>query len=253
MLVARNPVQRMHKYAIRVYFLMPHTNTKFNPTASMHLFFKEMLNYDSTITITNPTDDNQIQLATDAVPVLEAEFKKFFTFTNNTCPTGTKPHIIIGCHMMSDCTMCKIKFEPTTTKKFMDWLVKEQIFIESYSLGIVKMATIGYLMKLHPLLTNRTALKPLLLDLLSDIVMDPTLACELDPSLMMQQTDAMSNGDMFVPEPPPFEIYKTKICHGCNNDRIETDILRIKCTVEKGRLHRRVSLVGWYLVVDPGG
>jgi len=83
---------------------------------------------------------------------------------------------------------------------------------------------------------NRSALKPLLLDLLSDIMMDPTLACELDPSLTTQHTDAMSNGDLFIPEPPPFEIYKTKIRHGCNNDRIETDVLGIKCTVEKSRL-----------------
>jgi len=94
--VAQNLAQRTHKYVIRIYFPMPRANTTFNVTASMRLFFKEMLNYDSTITITNPTDDKQIQLATDAVPMLEAEFKKLFTITHDTCPTGTKLHIIIG-------------------------------------------------------------------------------------------------------------------------------------------------------------
>jgi len=88
-----------------MYFLMPHANTKFNLASSMHLFYKEMLKYDSLLTVFNTTDDQQIQLAINTILVSKAEFKNFFMVTNDTCPTGTKPHIIIGCHMMSEHTV----------------------------------------------------------------------------------------------------------------------------------------------------
>jgi len=234
--IARNPVQRTHNYTVRVYFPMPRANTKFNPAASMRLFFKEMIKYDSTITVFNPTDDQQIQLAYDAIPASEAEFKKFFTVSNDTRPTSTKPHIIIGCYMMSERTVREIKFESTTTTKFLDWLAKEQIFIESDSLGISKTATVGYLFKIHPHLTRRTFLKPLLVDLLSDIVIPPALACELDPSLEQQQQDAQANGDLFVPVPPPFEVFKTHISYGRDGNLVKTDVIGIKCAISKHRL-----------------
>jgi len=100
-LVVQIPVQQTYNYMVRIYFPMPHANTKFNPISSMCLFFKEMLKYDSTITVPFMTDDQQIQLTTDAVPALEPEFKKFFSVTNDTCPTGMLPHVIVGCHLMS--------------------------------------------------------------------------------------------------------------------------------------------------------
>jgi len=62
--------------------------------------------------------------------------------------------------------------------------------------------TAGYLFKLHPRLTNCTTLKELLLKELSDVVIDPELACTLDPSLKEQYTEAMSNGDFFSPAIP---------------------------------------------------
>jgi len=75
---------------------MPRATTKFNPVSSMRLFFQEMIKYDSTITVNSMVDDQQLQLATNAVPALEGEFKKFFVVTNDTRPTGTPPHVIIG-------------------------------------------------------------------------------------------------------------------------------------------------------------
>jgi len=98
-------------------------------------------------------------------------------------------------------TMREIKFDTTKTTKFIDWLKKGKIFIESDSLGITKTTTVGYLTKLHPRLTNRTFLKPLLLNILNDVVLHPSLACELDPPLEAQQTEAMSNGDVLIPDP----------------------------------------------------
>jgi len=105
MQVQKIPVNRTHKYTIRAYFPKPRANLKFNPSTSMRRLLAEMLKYDSTITIVNDKDDQQLQLNIDAIPTSKAEFAKYFTVTQDTCPMHAKPHIIIGCRMMSDCTV----------------------------------------------------------------------------------------------------------------------------------------------------
>jgi len=120
--------------------------------------------------------------------------------------------------------------------KLVDWLKKEKIFLESDALGIKKMATIGYLTKLHPHLTSQTHLKPLLIKELSNITIDPTLACKLDLTQKQKQTEAMSNSDMFIPELPDFELYKAHISYGRDNDCFSTDVIGIKCATEIARL-----------------
>jgi len=132
--------------------------------------------------------------------------------------------------------MRKIKFESTSSTNFLDWLSKEKIFIKLDSLGISKTATVGYLFKLHLHLTSQTFLKPLLLEVLSNIVISPELACKLDPSLKNQQMEAMSNGNLFIPEIPLFEIYKTHVSHGHDDNKIKTNVIGIKCTINKSRL-----------------
>jgi len=71
---------------------------------------------------------------------------------------------------------------------------------------------------------------------LTDITLDPALAMELDLSLQQQLVDAMSNGDLFIPELPLFELYQTKISFGCNKAKVEMDVIGIECAVGKGQL-----------------
>jgi len=118
----------------------------------------------------------------------------------------------------------------------MNWLKNEQVFVEADSLGVLKTTTVGYLTKLHPLLTNRTTLKTLLQTALEEIVIDPDLAVELDPTLKDARTKAKANGDFFTPELPPFEIYKTKLHHSCDKEKVETNVLGIKSTIQQARL-----------------
>jgi len=146
------------------------------------------------------------------------------------------PHIIVGFGIMSNWTVHEIKFDTTTQTKFIDWLAKEKIFLESDSLGITKTATVGYLLKLHTQITNRTTLKELLCEELSDICLNPDLAVELDPMMKAKQIEAMSNGNIFIPEPPQFELYNTKISHSRDKDKVETFVFGIKCAVEHTRL-----------------
>jgi len=180
----------------------------------MRTFFKEMIKYNSTLTIVVPNTTHHIALATDAITATETEFKKFFSIDMEMQMKGNKSQVIVSCYITSDRTLKEIKLDSMQTQKFLDWLKKEKIYADSDSLGVKKTATIGYLLKIHNCLTNRSTLKDSLLDELNLVVIDPELAVELDPSIKEKQTKAMSNGDIFVPEPPPFEIYQMEISYG---------------------------------------
>ncbi len=151
--------------------------------------------------------------------------------------TTKKAHVLIGFHLLCNRTIQDIKFDKTQPK-FMDWFAKENIFIEADTLGIDKTATIGYLTKLHTYHMNRTELKQLLQTTFEDVILDPDLTVELDPSLKEKQTEAMLNGDMFNPEVPPFEVFKTKIIHGRDKEKVSTNVIGIKCATAQARLLR---------------
>jgi len=141
-----------------------------------------------------------------------------------------KQHIIVRCSILSERTLKDIKFDPKQPQ-FLEWLTTEKTFVESDSLGISKTTTIGYITHLHPQLTNHGNLKQLLQNAREDIALDLDLAVELDPSLKMQQTESMTNGDVFTPEAPPFEVYTTKISHGCGEkEKVTTKVIGIKCS-----------------------
>jgi len=99
-----------------------------------------------------------------------------------------------------------------------------------------KTVTVGYLLKLHPRLTNCSTLKELLIDKLDNVVLDPSLAVELDLALATKQTKAMSNGDMFIQKPPPFKIYQTEISCGCDKTRVKMEVLGLKCSIKHVQL-----------------
>jgi len=229
-------VNRLHNYMIRITFPSPCMKAKFNLLTNTCSFFQEMIKHDSSITVTLIIDSKQIVLASDMIPINKEEFKKFFTISTDTHGIDNISHVIVGCHLTSDHTLKEIKFDSTSTTKFIDWLKKEKIYAEADSLGVNKTVTIEYLMKIHTRLMNRSTLKELLVDILNDVHLDPNLACKLHPSLKTQQTDVMTNGDMFVPDLLSFKIYPTEISYGCDKKRVETDVLGIKCAVDKASL-----------------
>jgi len=54
--------------------------------------------------------------------------------------------------------------------------------------------------------------------------MQANLAVKLDPSLKHQQTEAMTNDNLFSPEIPPFEVYKMKLNYQHNKDKVSTNV-----------------------------
>jgi len=228
-------VERTHSFTIRVYFPTPAANVKFNPITTMRAFLAELVKTEPSIVIVNPSDQSQLILSTDAIPAQEERFKQFFTISTDLRSKKNQQHVIIGCHMLAERTMKDIKFDKTRPQ-FMNWIDNAKVFIESDTLGVNKTTTIGYITKVHPLLTSRTTLKALLESALETIVIDPTLAVELDPTLKEAQQNAKTNGDFFNPELPPFEIYKTKLVHGRDKEKVETNVLGVKSTIQQARL-----------------
>jgi len=228
-------VERTHSFTIRVYFPTPDPNVKFHPIANMRAFLAELIKTEPSIVIVNPTNQNQLILSKESIPTKEEMFKQFFTISTEIRSKKNQQHVIIGCHMLSERTMKEIKFDKTKPQ-FMNWIDNAKVFIESDTLGVSKTTTIGYITKVHPILTNRTTLKALLQSALDDIVIDPTLAVELDPTLKDVHLQAQTDGDFFNPELPPFEIYKTKLIHGRDKAKVETNVLGVKSTVQQAKL-----------------
>jgi len=229
------PIEWTHLFTIHIYFLPLQANTKFNPIACMRTFFTELIKHDPSITVTALDKKTHLKLATDPLLMNKTNFKRFFQISTNTHATTKKSQVLIGCSLLCDRMIQDIKFDKKQPK-FMDWLIEEKIFIEANTLGINKMTTIRYLTKLHTYYTNRMQLKHLLQTTLEDITLNADLAVKLDPSLKDKQTESMSNSDMFAPEIPPFKVYKTKITHRYDKDKVSTNVIGIKCTTAQAHL-----------------
>jgi len=214
---------------------MPPATAKFNPIPNMRALLAELIKTEPSIVVVNKTNQEQLVLAKDPLPTNETTFKQYFTISTETRAKKNQQHVIIGCELLSERTMKDIKFDKTRPQ-FMNWLDREKVFIESDTLGVIKTTTIGYITKLHPLLTNRNTLKTLLQTALEEVVIDADLAVELNPDLKEAQTKAKANGDFFNPDLPPFEIYKTKLNHGRDKEKVETNVLGIKSTIKQARL-----------------
>jgi len=230
--VQKTADERTHSFTIRAYFPPPPAKQKFLLIPSMRSFFTALIKVEPSMTVVNPINNQQLELNTAMIPTTEAEFKKLFTVSMDTRVNMKQQHIIIGCQVRSNRTLCETKFDKTK-KSFLDWLAKENIFIESDALGVNQTISIGYLACLHPQYTNKTNLKELLKLAFKDIHLNPTLVVELDPSLKPLQTAAIANGDVFVTPLPPFELYKTKIKHGRDKAKVLTDIIGIKSNLNK--------------------
>jgi len=235
MLEQKVPAERTHSCMIRAYFPPPCVNSKFNPVSNMRNFLAELLKYEPSIVVVNPTSKEQIVLANEQLPTNKAEFKKFFTVLTDSHATAMKQRVIIGCDILSKRTIQEIKFD-CQKPQFLEWMKKNKIFFESDSLGINKTTTVGYLTRLHPQLTNRGTLKQLLNVALEDIMIDPKLAIKLNPDLKESHTKAMLNGNVFIPSVPPFKVYKMHLIHYQDKKQIYTHVIGIKCASSQAKL-----------------
>jgi len=75
-IMQKEAAERTHAFTIWVYFLPLQANTKFNPTASMHIFLSELSKYEPSIIIVNPINKAQLIVKLDLILAKEIEFRK---------------------------------------------------------------------------------------------------------------------------------------------------------------------------------
>jgi len=95
---------------IRVFFPPPTATTKFNPIHVMNRLIQMMLQDELSLVLRTPSHDKQLILAS-ALPLQgEKEFKKYFKVLNTRSERQKSSYVCIGCHMMSNRSLGRIKF-----------------------------------------------------------------------------------------------------------------------------------------------
>jgi len=209
--------------------------TKFNPIVVMKQLFHVMLKDKPSLVIQTATNDKQIDLVSDSIPMSESKFKKFFKVSTLRIKNQHKSHVCIGCYMLSNCSLGSIKFQ-STDHNLLNWLKKEQVFVEADSLGIDCLITIGHFIKIAPTLTNLCNFHDYLIDQLMLINIDADTVVTLAPHLKDTQLDVMSNGDEYVPILPDFEVYRMWLTHGRALSQVMTEVLGIKSAPQDAKL-----------------
>jgi len=161
------------------------------------------------------------------LPTSKTEFKNFFKVSTVWNDQQKKLHVCVRCHVLSNHNLGSIKHH-STDNHLLAWLKKEHVFVESDSLGIDCLITIGHFIKIVPELTNLQNFQEQLVNQHELIDIDADTAIELTPHLKDAQLDVMTNGNEYIPILPNFELYKTRISHGCNSTKVTTDVLGIK-------------------------
>jgi len=233
--VTKNFVTRDFDLVFCAFFPVPTAPAKFNPIVAMKQLFRAMIKDEPSLVLQTATNDKQIDLATATILTGEKEFKMFFRVSTTRNEKQSQTHVCIGCHMLSNRTLGNIKFQ-SNDGNLLAWLKKEKIFIKSDSLGLEQPVTIGYFTKIASAITHLAKFRDHLANQLMLVEIDAATAVELALHLKQQQIDAMLNGDDFIPILPEFEIYRTRISHGRDKDKVSTNVLGVKSSPKDAKL-----------------
>jgi len=233
--VQQSAETRAYEFTLRAFFPTPSEPTKFNPMTTMTQLLRTMLKGEPSLVLCSPDNDQQLILATTSLPTSKAAFQKFFTVSTTRIVTKNQSNVCIGCTLLSDRTLSSIKFKSPNTN-LLAWLKQARVFVESDSLGTERPATIGYLTKIATDITHLLNLRDHLANQLMLVEIDAATAVSLAPHLKQTQIEAMSNGDEFVTILPNFELYRTRISHGSDPNKITTDVVGIKCESKDTKL-----------------
>jgi len=231
----KNFATREFDLVFRAFFPTPPAPAKFQPITAMRNLFRTMIKDEPSLVLRTPNNEHQIDLMSAAVPTKEAEFKKYFKVTTTRIERNNETQVCIGCHVLCNRSLGNIKFR-SQEGHLLAWLKKERIFLESDTLGIERPVTIGYFTKVATDLTHLTNFRNHLANQLLLVDIDAELAVTLAPHLKQEQLDAMSNGDEYVPILPEFEIYRTRISHGCDPQQVSTAVLGVKTAPRDAKL-----------------
>ncbi len=228
-------VKRDLELTLRAFFPAPKAPTKFNPITAMHSLLRVMLKDEPSLVLQSLSNEQQLVLSSEMLPTREADFKRYFKVSNPRSEKANPMHICIGCNVLSNRSISKIKFQ-SNEGNLLAWLKKERVFLESDSLGIDRPVTIGHFTKIDSTITHLANFRDYLANQLMLVEIDADEAVELAPHLKQAQLEAMTNGDAFIPILPTFEIYRTHLSHGRAPSQVKTDVLGVKCASRDAKL-----------------
>jgi len=152
-------------------------------------------------------------------------------------PISTKPHIFFGCHLTSNRTPLQYQVWHHTSHKVHFWFSQKKKYVESNSLSIKKALTIGYLTKLHSWLTNCTNHSQ------APSHEKPQWYYHGPHSSQWAQTLAQTKPSQCNGKQQCFCPWNTMLWTlsntnqlWCNQTQITTDVIGIKCVVDKAHL-----------------
>jgi len=146
-----------------------------------------------------------------------------------------KMQVCIDCHVLSNGSLSNIKL-CSPNRNLLTWLKKEQIFLESDSLGIDCPVTTGYFTKIAPSLMHITNFCEHLVNQLMLVDIEDNTVVEIVPHLKQAQLDTMLNGNDFIPILLEFEIYCTHLSTGQEPSQVLTEVLGVKCAPKDAKL-----------------
>ena len=120
-----------------------------------------------------------------------------------------------------------IKFYPAV----LEWLHKEHIYIDTDSIGMHKMAVVGWFTHVHTHIIHGKTVHEKILESLSQVSITNEVL-KLDASQHGNLQAANECGDEFQPTIPTFELFLTKIGSGSGKTCVVTDVIGVKCAVE---------------------
>ena len=229
--------------AICIHFPMVSNgkNVAFNPLTHVKAVLDVMHIMDASISIqpittlgdVNPPGDvnmlgdvNPLTMSlhsSDAIPHDEHKFKQYFLIFE-----VKYKQIAVAFQIGSMKSMKDIKFALAV----MEWLHKEHIYIDADSIGMHKMAIIGWFTQVHTCIIHHETMQEKILESLSQVSITSDEVLKLDASQHGILQAANESGDEFQPKIPKFELFLTKIGSGSGKTHVVMDVIGVKCAVE---------------------
>jgi len=198
----------------------------YNPIPKTKTLLMTMADINPGLTITSLNGKAKLTIRKDTFPKTEETFKKYFTCEWEKASSKQKEHVHLGCTANGNHTLNTLKYGDKPSR-LLQWLSKEQVFVEADTLGIRKTKMIGYLTGIHPQIINCMSAKEKLYNTLNAMFISHSTAQKLDSSIA-ENTTMQEEDDEPMAHCPGFKLFQTTIGIG-STPCLETDVIGIKC------------------------
>ncbi len=239
--VEQEDIQNKTETSLCIIFKKPlKSGTDINVAANVKLVMETMTKADPTLAVLGFDRQAVYHPSNNDFPSNEAKFKQFFLLHDRSHNPALKNQLTIGCILRSSLSIPELKNATVDTLTLLDWLTNHRVFIEADNLGHDNTKVVGFLLKVHPRIVHRDALKETLLTHLQHLPIYPQKVIDIDKSATDHYQHAMDSGDHIATYVPPFELFSTVISNTQDKNTVYTRTLGIKCTALHHALMREL-------------